>query len=131
MPGNAERLVQAARAKHTDALQRVQQALRRLDRAGQPITFSSVAQAASVHRSWLYRQPEVRSQIEQLRAGQRPRPHRQVPAAQRASTESLRQRIEAVRQEAARLRHHNQALQDQLARALGAQRQTGPHSRQP
>ena len=79
MPGNAEQLVQAARAKHTDALQRVQQALRRLDRGGQPITFSSVAQAASVHRSWLYRQAEVRSHIERLRAGHTPPPTARCP----------------------------------------------------
>lgn len=123
MSGNPEHLLRAAQAKHAAAIQRAHQALRRLDRAGQPITFSSVAQAASVHRSWLYRQPELRAQIERLRANQQPRSPRQVPAAQRASTQSHRERTEALRQESARLRQENQTLRDQLARALGAQRQ--------
>jgi hypothetical protein len=123
MSANPEHLLQAAHAKHDSALQRAQEALRRLDRTGQPITFSSVAQAACVHRSWLYRQPELRAQIERLRANQQPRSQRQVPAAQRASTQSLRERVEALRQEAARLRQDNQALRDYLSRVLGAQRQ--------
>ena len=123
MTGNPQHLVQAAHAKHASALQRAQEALRHLDRTGQPITFSSVAQAACVHRSWLYRQPELRAQIERLRADQQPRSHRQVPAAQRASTQSLRERLEALRQEAARLRQDNQALRDYTSRVLGAQRQ--------
>ena len=123
MPGNPEHLLQAAQAKHAAALQRTQEALRRLDRSGQPITFSSVAQAACVHRSWLYRQPQLRAQIERLRADQQPRSQRQVPAAQRASTQSLRERLEALHQEAARLRQDNQALRDYISRVLGAQRQ--------
>lgn len=134
MTGNPEHLLQAAQAKHADAIQRAQEAIRRLDRAGQPITFSSVAQAASVHRSWLYRQPELRAQIEHLRANQQPGSARQVPAAQRASTQSHRQRTEALRQETARLRQENQTLRDQLSRALGAQRQaaiTAPYAQPP
>jgi small-conductance mechanosensitive channel len=123
MPGNSEHLAQAAHAKHDSALQRAQEALRRLDRAGQPITFSSVAQAACVHRSWLYRQPELRAQIDRLRANQQPRSQRQVPVAQRASTQSLRERVETLRQETARLRKDNQTLRDYISRVLGAQRQ--------
>jgi Family of unknown function (DUF6262) len=125
MTDNSEYLVQAAHAKHADAVERAQEALRRLDRSGQPITFSTVAQAASVHRSWLYRQPDLRAQIERLRANRQPRTHRQVPTAQRATTDSLRERVEALRQEAARLRQENHALRDQLSRALGAHRQAG------
>lgn len=131
MSGNPENLLQAAQAKHASTLRRAQEALRRLDRTGQPITFSSVAQAANVHRSWLYRQPDLRAQIQRLRADPPPRSHHQVPAAQRATTESLRERIETLRREAARLRHENQTLSDQLSRALGLQRQPGPNPGHP
>jgi Family of unknown function (DUF6262) len=134
MSGNSEHLLHAAQAKHAAAIQRAREALRRLDRAGQPITFSSIAQAASVHRSWLYRQPELRAQIERLRANQQPHSPRQVPAAQRASTQSHRERTEALRQETTRLRQENQTLRDQLSRALGAQRQaavTTPYAQPP
>ena len=116
-------LAQANRARHAAAVQRATQALRRLDRAGAEITFTAVAKAAGVSRNWLYRQPALRSQIERLRTNTRPRQRRQVPAAQRASNESLRQRIDALREQAARLDRENQALRDQLARRLGADRQ--------
>lgn len=45
-----------------------------------------------------------------------------MPAAQRASVESLRQQLHAYRDEIARLRAENQALNEQLARHLGAAR---------
>jgi predicted RNase H-like nuclease (RuvC/YqgF family) len=123
MPDNSHHLAQAAQAKHAAAIQRAQEALRQLDRTGQPISFAAVAQAASVSRSWLYRQPALRTQIERLRATQRPRSHRQVPAAQRATIDSLHHRIEALQEEASRLRQENRALRDERARKLGAARQ--------
>jgi predicted RNase H-like nuclease (RuvC/YqgF family) len=122
MPDNSDRLAKAAQAKHAAALQRAQEALRHLDRTGQAITFAAVAQAASVSRSWLYRQPALRTQIQRLRATQQPHSHRQVAAAQRATTESLKRRIEAIQQETSRLRQENRDLRDQLARRLGADR---------
>ena len=45
-----------------------------------------------------------------------------MPAAQRASTESLRQRLDSARDEITRLRADNAALRRQLARSLGEQR---------
>jgi len=38
-------------------------AIRELDRAGQPITFQAVAVAAGVSRSWLYRNPQMRAGV--------------------------------------------------------------------
>jgi predicted RNase H-like nuclease (RuvC/YqgF family) len=123
MPDNSDRLAQAAQAKHVAAVHRTQEILLQLDRTGQPITFAAVAQAASVSRSWLYRQPALRSHIERLRTTQQPRSRRQVPAAQRATTESLQRRIENLQEQTSRLRQENRALRDQLARKLGADRQ--------
>jgi predicted RNase H-like nuclease (RuvC/YqgF family) len=123
MPDNSHRLAQAAQAKHAAAVHRAQEALRQLDRTGQPVTFAAVAQAASVSRSWLYRQPALRAHIERLRTAQQPRSRRQVPAAQRATTESLQRRIETLQEQTSRLRQENRALRDQLARRLGADRQ--------
>ena len=47
-----------------------------------------------------------------------------VPARQRASDASLRQRLEAVNAEVRRLRKENQRLREQLAWALGERRAT-------
>ena len=46
---------------------RAVQALRELDRAGVPVTFAGVAQAAGVSRSWLYAQADISRQIRRLR----------------------------------------------------------------
>ena len=45
-----------------------------------------------------------------------------IRAAERATTDSLRQQLRAYRSEIARLRLENQALREQLAHHLGAQR---------
>lgn len=121
MTDRVERLREAAQARHDDTLRRAQSTLRSLARRGEPITVRGVASAAGVSRSWLYRQPQLLAEIDRLR---QPRPvrERSVPAAQRASVESLRQQLHAYRDEIARLRAENQALNEQLARQLGAAR---------
>ena len=58
---NTHHLRLAAQARHDHALQRAHDAIRTLDRRGQPITFTTVAATAHVSRSWLYRQPELRA----------------------------------------------------------------------
>ena len=66
------------------------QALRELDRAGAPVTFTSVASAAGISRSWLYTQPDIRDQIQQLRDTTSRTPDAAIPARQRATDASLR-----------------------------------------
>ena len=85
---NTAHLIAAARARSHHAQKRATDALRRLDKAGSPITFGAVAAEAGVSRSWLYRQPGLRAEIERLRPDNR---HNQplLPAALRASEESL------------------------------------------
>lgn len=118
---NTHHLRQAAAARHDAATERATTALADLDRAGEGVTFTSVAETANVSRSWLYTQPALRDTITALRT-EPPRPSTKVPAVQRATTESLRQRLDAARQDVTRLRGENQTLRNQLALALGEQR---------
>ena len=123
MHDNTIHLLQAAAARHHNAVVSATAAIQELDRAGKPITFQAVAAAAGVSRSWLYRDPAMRAQIEHLRAsstGSGPG----VPARERASRDSLRAQLDAVRLELAELRRDNKALRDQLARRLGEERTT-------
>jgi Family of unknown function (DUF6262) len=122
MAENYEPRVKAAHAGHAGATDRANQALPRLDRHGEEISCSAVAKAALVSRSWLYRQPQLRAQIEQLRSTHRPASRRQVTAAQQASPASLLRRVEALQEQATRLSTQNQASRDQLARKLGSDR---------
>ena len=60
------------------------------------------------------------NQLRDRPAGRRQR----IPAAERATAESLRQQLHTYRDELKRLRTENQALREQLARHLGTARAT-------
>ena len=120
---NTHHLRRAAAARHDATVDRARAAIDELDRAGHPLTFTAVARAAHVSRSWLYNQPDLRVIIARLCSDATPTSDAPaVPAAQRATPESLRQRLDATRDEITRLRADNTNLRDQLARTLGQQR---------
>lgn len=119
---NTHHVVDSARRRAELTRERAVAALRRLDATGQPVGFDAVAREAGVSRSWLYTQPDLRAEIDRLRA----RGHRssapKPPAAQRASDASLLRRLEAATDRSARLEAQNAELREQLARALGDRR---------
>ena len=124
---NHAHLLAAVERRSADTDRRAREALRKLDKTGIPITFSAVAAAANVSRSWLYRNVEIRAEIHRLRT--KPSTPAGVPAAQRTSNASLQQRLEsarddgdALRAENQRLRDENRLLRDHLARHLGEER---------
>lgn len=121
MTDRVQRLREAAQARHDATVRRAEDTLRQLAKKGGPITFRRVAEEAGVSRAWLYRQDQLRRQIDQLRQPPTSSASR-VPAAERATSDSLRQQLRAYRSEIARLRVENQELREQLARQLGAQR---------
>jgi Family of unknown function (DUF6262) len=117
----AEPLTQAAAARHRRAVERAERALRDLDAEGSAVSFQAVARRAGVSRQWLYTQPALRAEIEQLRDRARARTDG-VPARQRATEASLRQRLDTLRAENRRLREENASLRTELAIAYGQRR---------
>ena len=117
---NTRYLAQAAASRHQATVNKAVDAIEHLDRSGQPVTFSAIAAAAGVSRTWLYRNPAVRDLIARLRS--QPSRATSTQAAQRATAESLRARLDAARQEISRLRAENATLREQAARHLGQQR---------
>ena len=121
MADRVERLREAAQARHDATLRRAENTLQRMAKRGDPVTLNRVAETARVSRSWLYRQPTLRREIDRLRNATTTRPG-VLPSAERASTDSLRQQLHTYREEITRLRSENQELREQLARHLGAAR---------
>jgi hypothetical protein len=120
---NSRHLIAAARRRAAATRKRAIAALRRMDKAGTPITFDAVAKEAKVSRSWLYNQPDLRAEVERLRARQNPAPNgRPVPDRQRASDASLLRRLESTAERIRRLEAENQQLREALALALGERR---------
>jgi len=109
-----ERLHAAARRRHDAAEERTLLALRAMESAGTPVTFTAVAAAAHVSRSWLYKTSTMRWQIDALRdAGRATRVP--VPTRQRAATPSLVRRLEAAHARNQRLERAVAELREQLA----------------
>jgi len=122
-------LSQAAARRHELTRSRAVHALRELDRAGTPVTFAGVAQAAGISRSWPYTQPDISDQIR----GMREKTHGAVfagavPAGQRSTDASLRARLAAALDRNRQLADENARLRRQLARALGDQRSSRTRS---
>jgi Family of unknown function (DUF6262) len=114
-------LIAAAHRRHDDTRRKATEALRYLDTNGTPITFAVVAQTAGISRAWLYRDPTIRTEIDRLR--RRPtQTGRARPAAERATNDSIRQRLDALQPILAEFRAENQRLRNALARKLGDQR---------
>jgi Family of unknown function (DUF6262) len=116
---NSAFLAQANARRHQAALAAARHAIEQLQREGTAINYTAVAHSAGVSRSWLYRQGQIRDLISQLRNQHAPAA---AAAAQRATTDSLRQRLDTARTELTRLRAENRSLRDQIARQPGLQR---------
>jgi hypothetical protein len=120
---NSHHIVTAARHRATATRRRAAAAIRRMDHAGQPISFDAVAREGQVSRSWLYSQPDLRAEIERLRARRAPAPNEpRLPDRQRASDDSLRRRLEVATERNRQLEVENRHLREALAVALGEQR---------
>jgi hypothetical protein len=121
-------LARANARRHDAALTAARDAIGHIQGEGGTLNFGAVATAAGVSRSWLYRQPEIRELISQLRTVP---PHQPARRPQRASTDSMRQMLDTLRTELTRVRDENRVLRNQLARHLGAQRMQGKHANVP
>jgi hypothetical protein len=106
-------IIAAARRRSDAARRRAVTALCSLDADGQPVTFSTVASAAGVPRSWLYAQDGLREQIWRLRTRQQQTPSSPpVPGRQRATPASLLRRLEAATARIRVLESENRQLRE-------------------
>jgi Family of unknown function (DUF6262) len=120
---NSHHIVTAARRRASATRRRAIAAIRRMDNAGQPISFDAVAREGQISRSWLYNQPDLRAEIERLRTRRDPRPTEQrLPDRQRATDASQRRRLEIATERNRQLEAENRNLREALAVALGEQR---------
>ena len=119
---NSCHIVASARRRSGDTRNRAAAALRRLDNAGNPVTFDAVAREARVSRPWLSKQPDPRAEIERLRERQQPAPSPIPPGRQRASGASLLRRLETATARVRRPEAGNRQPRDALAQAPGENR---------
>lgn len=113
-----QHLRDAAQRRHTQAKERANAALARLSAAGAAISFASVAREAGVSTDFLYRQPQLRQRIQELRTTGTRRDSAPAPEASNGSApvRALSAQIKELRR-----RHHDEMtqLRDALAVAQG------------
>ena len=124
---NSAHVITAAKQRHELTRAKAIKAIRELAHAGTPVSFQTVATRAEVSRSWLYNQPDIKTEIQKLRdlnahPGQAP-----IPTRQRSSDASLHRRLEIANHRIRELTEENQRLHRQLAQALGDQRASTSH----
>jgi hypothetical protein len=116
-----QHLREAAQRRHDQATERATTALARLSATGAAVSFASVAREADVSTDFLYRQPQLRQRIQQMRTPN----NRTVnavdseggtPSAESAPVRALSAQLKELRR-----RHNDQvsALQKALAVAQG------------
>jgi hypothetical protein len=117
-PDNSHHLVNAARRRRADTLERARRALRELGETGNQYTVTQIAAHAKVSRAWLYAQPEFRDDIRRLTV------YPQATAdtngrAERGSVASLQQRLALAHERIRELDNENRQLRNQLAHLYG------------
>lgn len=124
---NVEGLRANAQGRHEEALGRVTATLAALNLTGEILTFRRVAQTAGVSISWLYKHPEVKQRIQDLRAQQRQGRSLPLQDALSRRTESSRAAVVvALQQRIKELQEENRALKQQLEVVYGQLRQRPP-----
>jgi Ribonuclease G/E len=83
-------LAAAAKAKSQAKAHAADQAIRRLVKRGEPVTFQAVQREAGVSHAFLYGNPSLRDRIERLRAQARPQP---TPASDATSDNTIIQAL--------------------------------------
>ena len=117
MPDRVDRLREAAQARHESTLLRATSALQRMARRGEALPSAGSPRPRECPGPG----STVNPNSGRRSTGSAGRPGN-LPSAERATTDSLRQQLRTYRDEITRLRTENQELRDQLARHLGAAR---------
>jgi len=126
---NVEGLRQNAQKKRQATLEKVEQGIRQLIKEGRAITFHTVAQAADVSKAFLYKEPEIKERIEQLREQSiKKQPEfkqRASDASKDAMIQTLRQRVKRLEVEVRDLRKQNEVAYGQVVEVNSLRQQIG------
>ena len=120
--GNPELLVKAAAAKKKDAAERLEKAIEQVLDSGETITFKAIAETAGLSVSYLYKYPQIKNRIAELRNQQKAAIGglvNKTPKFQLATDKSKAVIISKLRQENRRLRKENEDLKKHIEVAQG------------
>ncbi|BAY14177.1 DUF6262 family protein [Calothrix sp. NIES-2098] len=109
---NIDGLRQSAEQRSQETLKRTDEAINRLVKAGEKITFQSVAKAAGVSVAYLYKYDEIKQRIDQLRKQQFP--IKGLPQTQKVSEDSQKAVAKTLKERIKKLEAENRGLRDHI-----------------
>jgi DNA repair exonuclease SbcCD ATPase subunit len=113
-------LKQTQESRKQDSLQRVYQAIEHLQKINAKVNFQTIAKEANVSVSYLYKYPELKSHIAEIRSKQSAMPITPVVKPNSSATgkiiTKLRERIQHLETENCELKRKNEALAGQVYR---------------
>lgn len=122
-----DNLKQAQAARKEDSLKRVNEALNNLKKRRDKINFHSVAREANLSVSYLYKYPEIKQRIAEIRNEQSLMPHEEFKSQLSPSgvkvQARLKERIKSLEKDNKELRRKNEALAGQVYRTHQLQEQ--------
>lgn len=115
-----------AQKKRKDTFEKIDKGIQQLIKEGGKINFNTVAQTAGVSKAFLYKEPDVKARIEELRAkqtGKKLKPKQSASDASKdAMIRTLKERIKKLNSELQDLRKQNQVAYGQVMQ-LGGMRE--------
>ena len=115
---NVEGLRQNAQKKRQEAIKRTDSGIQQLLKEKRSVNFKSVAEVAGVSTAWLYKEPEIKARIEQLREQGSPS-SKKAPPKQRASDASKDAIIKTLKDRCGKLDAEVKGLREQLEVVYG------------
>ncbi len=114
---NVEGLRQNAQQKRQEAIKRTDVGIQQLLKEKRSVNFKSVSEVAGVSTAWLYKQPEIKARIEQLR--EQGNQTKKAPPKQRASDASKNTIIKTLKERCSKLDAEVKGLRQQIEIAYG------------
>ena len=114
---NTSGLKDSAERKRQKSFEKLELGIQELIKNRLPINFKSVSEASGLSRSWLYKEPEVKARIEQLRA-QTEKTNKTSPK-QKASADSKDALINTLKLRLKKVNAENDGLKKQLEVVYG------------
>ena len=115
-----DHLKQAQASRKEDSLNRVNQAIKHLEKRKEKINFHTVAAQANVSVAYLYKYPEIKQRIAQIRNTQSSMPREELKSTSSKSQAKIltrfKERIQLLELENKELRRKNEALAGQVYR---------------
>ena len=117
---NTSGLEAHAQQKRESALKRTEEAIAKLIQEKRPVNFKTVSEESGVSRTWLYKEPDIKARISQIKTKQSSEPRRKQNATANSDYQTIdTSTIDELKQKIKKLETENYALRNHLEVVYG------------